>query len=251
MGLRFRKSVKIAPGVKLNLGKKSAGISIGGKFGGVSMNSKTGTTVRATAPGTGLSYRKKVGGSTAGTSAPMGEAGDPKPPRKKNRLLPVLAAVMLLLGLISCVAGGSNSESDPAPSHVAASVGDLPQAETPVMSDAEPVEKIPETSETAPDPAETAPEMTEITPEPAEDGSESPRENPPVPSVSAPVSVPEKPEPVVSEAVEIPVIGNRNSKKYHETWCASVSKMKDSNKVSFPSAEDARANGYEPCKNCH
>lgn len=27
MGLRFRKSIKIAPGVKLNLGSKSAGIS--------------------------------------------------------------------------------------------------------------------------------------------------------------------------------------------------------------------------------
>ena len=33
MGLSFRKSVKIAPGVKLNLGKKSAGISVGGKYG--------------------------------------------------------------------------------------------------------------------------------------------------------------------------------------------------------------------------
>ena len=42
MGFKYRKSVKIAPGVKLNVGKKSAGISIGGKYGGVSVNSKTG-----------------------------------------------------------------------------------------------------------------------------------------------------------------------------------------------------------------
>ena len=31
MGLRFRKSIKIAPGIRFNLGTKSAGISIGTK----------------------------------------------------------------------------------------------------------------------------------------------------------------------------------------------------------------------------
>ena len=34
MGLRFRKSIKLAPGVKLNIGKKSSGISVGGKRNG-------------------------------------------------------------------------------------------------------------------------------------------------------------------------------------------------------------------------
>lgn len=56
MGLRFRKSVKLAPGVKLNFGKKSVGVSIGGKYGGVSFNSKTGTRSRISVPGTGISY---------------------------------------------------------------------------------------------------------------------------------------------------------------------------------------------------
>ena len=60
MGFRFRKSVKIAPGVKLNFGKKSVGMSIGGKYGGASFNSKTGARVRASAPGTGLSYSTKI-----------------------------------------------------------------------------------------------------------------------------------------------------------------------------------------------
>lgn len=56
MGLRFRKSIKLAPGIKLNVGKKSAGISIGGKYGGVSLNSKTGSHSRISVPGTGISY---------------------------------------------------------------------------------------------------------------------------------------------------------------------------------------------------
>lgn len=64
MGLRFRKSIKISPGVKLNLNKKSTSISFGGKHGGVTVNSKRGASYRVSAPGTGLSYTGKVGGSS-------------------------------------------------------------------------------------------------------------------------------------------------------------------------------------------
>lgn len=63
MGFRFRKSVKIAPGVKVNFGKKSVGLSIGNKGGGISFNSKTGSRARVSIPGTGLSYSSKLGGS--------------------------------------------------------------------------------------------------------------------------------------------------------------------------------------------
>lgn len=38
MGLRIRKSVKIAPGVRLNFGTKSGSVSVGGK--GVTYNTK-------------------------------------------------------------------------------------------------------------------------------------------------------------------------------------------------------------------
>lgn len=64
MGLRFRKSIKIAPGVKLNLNKKSTSISFGGKHGGVTVNSKRGASYRVSAPRTGLSYTGKIGGSS-------------------------------------------------------------------------------------------------------------------------------------------------------------------------------------------
>lgn len=63
MGFRFRKSFKIAPGVRVNFGKKSVGVSIGNKGGGMSFNSKSGARVRASIPGTGLSYSSKLGGS--------------------------------------------------------------------------------------------------------------------------------------------------------------------------------------------
>jgi hypothetical protein len=38
MGLRIRKSVKIAPGVRLNIGSKSGSVSVGGK--GITYNTK-------------------------------------------------------------------------------------------------------------------------------------------------------------------------------------------------------------------
>lgn len=67
MGLRFRKSVKVAPGVKLNVGKKSVGVSLGGKYGGVSFNSMSGARARVSAPGTGISYSTKIGNSSNGS----------------------------------------------------------------------------------------------------------------------------------------------------------------------------------------
>lgn len=44
------------------------------------------------------------------------------------------------------------------------------------------------------------------------------------------------------------VIGNRSSKKYHETWCRTLPKEK--NRVYFDSAEEAERKGYVHCKNC-
>ena len=58
MGLRFRKSVKIAPGVRLNISKKSVGISAGVKGYRKSINSSGRVTTSIGGPGTGVSYVK-------------------------------------------------------------------------------------------------------------------------------------------------------------------------------------------------
>lgn len=60
MGLRFRKSVKIAPGVRINLNKRSTSVSFGGRRAGITVNSKRGTSYRISAPGTGISYTGKL-----------------------------------------------------------------------------------------------------------------------------------------------------------------------------------------------
>lgn len=61
MGMRYRKSIGLGKGVRLNVGKGSLGISAGGKGAHVSVNSKRGVTTSVGAPGTGVSYSKTTG----------------------------------------------------------------------------------------------------------------------------------------------------------------------------------------------
>lgn len=53
---RFRKSVKIAPGVKLNFNKNSTSVTFGGKGAHYTVNSKGTRTASLGIPGTGISY---------------------------------------------------------------------------------------------------------------------------------------------------------------------------------------------------
>lgn len=72
MGFRFRKRIKLAPGVHLNIGKKGlSSVSLGGN--GLTVNTGSGkTTTTMGIPGTGLSYSTSAGpaaGSQAGSFA--------------------------------------------------------------------------------------------------------------------------------------------------------------------------------------
>lgn len=87
MGLRFRRSIKIAPGVRLNLNKKSASVTFGSKGlkHTVSTTGKSHTTVGV--PGTGLSYTSSSGGS--GRPASIPSAQRPTSPKSKAVVLPL------------------------------------------------------------------------------------------------------------------------------------------------------------------
>ena len=56
MGLRFRKSFKVAPGIKLNLNKKSTSVTFGGKGAHYTVSSTGKKTKSVGIPGTGLYY---------------------------------------------------------------------------------------------------------------------------------------------------------------------------------------------------
>lgn len=60
MGFRFQKRIKVAPGVKLNVGKRGISTSVGSKGLRVNASSK-GFSVGSSIPGTEVSYNTKLG----------------------------------------------------------------------------------------------------------------------------------------------------------------------------------------------
>ena len=56
MGLRFRKSIKICKGMRVNLSGSGIGLSVGTRGFSYSVNSKGRSTTTIGIPGTGLSY---------------------------------------------------------------------------------------------------------------------------------------------------------------------------------------------------
>jgi hypothetical protein len=56
MGFRFRKSINLGRGLRLNLGTKSVGLSAGARGARVSINSRGRRTTTLGLPGTGLRW---------------------------------------------------------------------------------------------------------------------------------------------------------------------------------------------------
>lgn len=63
MGFRFRKSVKLMPGVRLNIGARGISTTIGARGCSVNLSSR-GAYLNTGIPGTGISHRERVGGSS-------------------------------------------------------------------------------------------------------------------------------------------------------------------------------------------
>lgn len=66
MGLQYRKSKNLGGGVRLNVGKKSAGLSAGVKGARVGVNSKGRIGLSLGIPGTNFRYRKVMSAKKGG-----------------------------------------------------------------------------------------------------------------------------------------------------------------------------------------
>lgn len=124
MGFRFKKSIKLAPGVRINFNKKSASVSFGGKGARYTASSTGKKTASVGLPGTGLSYvtstgekKKKVTPVDApgpGKKKAAPTTARPAPAREYppgfykfwGVVLVVLAVVCILLGLLLIVSDG-------------------------------------------------------------------------------------------------------------------------------------------------
>jgi hypothetical protein len=102
--LRFRKSVRIAPGLRFNIGKKSVGVSAGVRGARYSINSSGRRTRSVGIPGSGLSYRAQSGASPgAANVAPKGSPNSAiaSPTRLTASLVGWLTVLVFVLGIIS------------------------------------------------------------------------------------------------------------------------------------------------------
>jgi hypothetical protein len=61
VGFRFRRTLRIAPGIRWNIGMRSTSVRLGNRAFGVTLGTR-GNRATVSAPGTGLSYSQRVTG---------------------------------------------------------------------------------------------------------------------------------------------------------------------------------------------
>lgn len=94
MGIRFRKSIKIAPGIRINLSKSGVSATLGRKGASLGVG-KGGVFANLGIPGSGVFYRKKLGtpwGKTAGQR--VGGKGSPVAPENAAETVDAMNSVI-------------------------------------------------------------------------------------------------------------------------------------------------------------
>lgn len=275
MGLRFRKSFKIAPGVRFNVGKKSVGFSIGGKRARVSINSRTGASARVSAPGTGFSYTTKFSGNKnsrgmnghgsacGGNYSPAPSSKQPSDSGNKQNIalillsifLPFVAIPMLwlypqwkerysqrfrvilttILGIYLVFGFVVTLTSEPADDGLSSSYVTASPTPTPTET-AEPLASP--TPEATPTIKPTAEPTLEPTPKPTVEPSPEPTPKP----TEKPTPEPTEEPAAQSETVWL----SRYGEKYHcDPTCGNMKNPIES------TLDEAIASGRQPCEKCY
>lgn len=259
MGFRFRKSVKIAPGVRLNLNRKSASISLGGKGAHYTVSSTGRKTATVGLPGTGISYsvtestgksssRTKSGGthSSENGGGKKNKGGclmillalmfwpfalsywiwktDKFQASKKIRAA-IIAAFWIVMFCIGAFSGGSQQKTE---------------------------QSLPTTTIVAETPQPT--EVTTATPAPTAAPTLAPTEAP----TPDPTAVPETGNTSQTsngttaagtsdyQPGMVYIASSGNGKKYHR-----IPSCSDMDGATAVTVEQAEAAGYTPCKRCY
>lgn len=235
MGFNFKKSKKIAPGVKLNLGKKGASVRLGGKGAGVTLGTSGKVTASAGIPGTGLYYTKSkkivdsdntntTYDSTDSASNSYGYGGEPPEKDDKNKKLWKIAKkiwivvgvlVLLLILLLVLVNSGGDEE--------------------PTTTEPQIVQAVATESQTAPT---TELETEKVTEKQTEPPTEKKTEKQTERQTQKPTEKQTQPK---SQTYML----NENTGKYHRPSCSTI---KDSKNLREISAEEAK--NYSPCGRC-
>jgi hypothetical protein len=85
MGFSYRKSFKLAPGVRMTVSKSGVGYSVGGKGVRVTKRARGGVQTTLHVPGTGLGYTTTSSASTRKQSKPQPADTPPKKTRRRDK----------------------------------------------------------------------------------------------------------------------------------------------------------------------
>jgi hypothetical protein len=99
MALRFRRTVKLAPGVRLNITKLGISARMGPKGLGVTVGT-SGTTVSAGIPGSGLHVSKKVNKRELSGSGLQDDSTQPKESSLRLGRFSWVIAILVVFGLL-------------------------------------------------------------------------------------------------------------------------------------------------------
>lgn len=238
MGFRFRKSTSFGP-FRINLSKSGIGYSVGTKGFRVTKKATGGTRTTASIPGTGISYVKE--------DSQKSKAGENTMAKKSKKPLSgkSIAGGLAALCIIGAITGGGE-ETPSSPSHSSQGLDNISTSAS---------SSIVDISQELPGGAEISDISTSDVSQEGLDASVSQQEIPAAPATPViPAVVPENtqsqsdpdPEPIAQT-----YIGNRNTKKFHWPSCSSVGDMKEKNKVTLKSRDEAISKGYKPCGRCH
>lgn len=98
MAWNYRKRIKIAPGINLNLSKGGVSTSIGAKGAKITIG-KNGTYLNTSIPGTGLYSRTKLSGNSTSLSSNSSTENE-SIGISNNYTLAILAITLIITGIL-------------------------------------------------------------------------------------------------------------------------------------------------------
>ena len=286
MGFRFHKSIKIAPGIRLNLNKKSTSVSIGGKGARYTVSSNGRKTATVGLPGTGLSYSVTKPSGKQPSKAPKEKShwldgqkkrasAEPQPEpqaysqesgRKKPGCLTLLLALIFWPFALSDWLWKTDKWQAGKKARAAiiaalwigmfGMMGSLGGSGTQAQIAADSAVETPQPTQMVAAisvPTETPLPTPTATPtaSPTAEPTATPTATPTAAPTAEPTAVPtEAPAPAAGAADDqsstVYIASSGKGKKYHRT--PSCSGMKGATAVT---EEQAKARGYTPCKKCY
>jgi hypothetical protein len=124
MGWRFRKSFKLLPGFRLNIGKKGITSATVGKRGLTTSIGKLGIFQNLGIPGTGLSYRSKVDGSRPLAGALIGF----------GIVAAVIVGVIALCVILAAIGRQERQQEQTTPARLVTNASPVPTPEPPKLT---------------------------------------------------------------------------------------------------------------------